>query len=176
MGKESEHKPVKLVIPILYSNAQLFNKCKNILVENFGNIDYISDEIPFNFTDYYNNEMGTPITRIFISFNKLIKPEELVSIKKWTNKLELELSIENKRKVNLDPGYLTLAKFILATTKDFQHRIYMGNGIYEEVTLYYKNKQWTHHEFTFPDYRTETYKKILTDIRNIYYEQLNEFK
>ena len=174
MGKELPHKRVKLVIPILFSDNQKFDNAIKILVDNYGKIDYKSKIIDFNLTDYYNEEMGDKIYRIIISFENLIEPENLVEIKKNTNKIEKELSVDGKRKVNLDPAYLTLGKFILATTKDYNHRIYMGQGIYEEVTLFYRNKKWEHYDWTYPDYRTEIYKIELENIRKIYKEQLKK--
>jgi hypothetical protein len=117
--------------------------------------------------------MGNPIYRCFLSFKKLILPEELVKIKLFTNRIELKYAEEGKRKINLDPGYMELGKFILATTKDQQHRIYIGGGIYEEITLFYSKKIWQHWEWTYPDYRSEEYKSILGKIREIYRKQIN---
>ncbi|MCX7821375.1 MAG: DUF4416 family protein [Brevinematales bacterium] len=172
MGIAKEHDKVKLVIPILFSDNEVFNKVKEILLEKFGEIDFESSPFSFEFTDYYNQEMGTPIYRCFISFKNLITPEELVNIKIFTNELEEKFATDKKRKINLDPGYLCLGKFILATTKDQQHRIYMGKGIFEEITLFYRNKEWQHYEWTYPDYRSEKYKTILTQIREIYKKNL----
>jgi len=169
MGIEKKHQKVKLVIPILYSKKDIYEKLKKILLRKYGRIDFESESFEFSFTEYYNNEMGTPIYRVFLSFEKLIKPEDLVNIKLQTNRIEQKFSIKGKRKINLDPGYLSLGKFILATTKDQQHRIYIGKGIYEEITLFYRNRQWQHYEeWTYPDYRSQKYKDILTVIRELY--------
>ncbi|MEJ5284608.1 MAG: DUF4416 family protein [Brevinematia bacterium] len=174
MGIAKEHDKVKLVIPVLFSDYKIFNKVKKNLVEEYGEIDFESSPFLFEFTDYYNEEMGLPIYRTFLSFDKLIKPEELVEIKIKTNQIEEMFAIDNKRKINLDPGYLCLGKFVLATTKDQQHRIYMGKGIFEEITLFYRNKEWQHYEWTYPDYRSEKYKIILTEIREIYKKNLKK--
>lgn len=172
MGEEKPHLPVKLVIPVLFSIKELYLKVKKKLISFYGRIDFESEVLPFNYTNYYDEEMGNPIYRCFLSFERLISPDKLVNIKKQTNILEKKFAIENKRKVNIDPGYMTLAKFILATTKDYQHRIYIRSCIFEEVTLFYRNKKWQHFEWTYPDYRSEEYKKILEEIRKIYIKQL----
>jgi hypothetical protein len=172
LGIEKKHSMVKLVIPVLYSEKNIYEKAKKVVSSLYGKIDFESEHFLFNFTDYYNEEMGTPIFRVFLSFEKLIKPEKLLEIKRKTNRIEKMFAVGNRRKVNLDPGYLCLGKFILATTKDQQHRIYVGRGIYEEVTLFYRNKSWQHYEWTYPDYRSEKYKEILGQIREIYKKQL----
>ncbi|MGC8764857.1 MAG: DUF4416 family protein [Brevinematia bacterium] len=174
MGIEKEHPEVKLVIPVLYSDINLYNIAKKKLISLYKEIDFESEHFIFDFTDYYNEEMGTPIYRVFLSFKRLIDPLKLVNIKRQTNRIEKKLSVNNKRKVNLDPGYLTLSKFILATTKDQQHRIYTGKGIYEEITLFYRNKCWQEHEWTYPDYRSQRYKEILLKIREIYRKNISD--
>ena len=174
MGAELLHKKVKLVIPALYSNMIMLSKAEARIVKLFGNIDYKSSSYPFNYTDYYTREMGSSINRIFFAFKRLIEAEDLVQIKKDTNLIELKLSINGSRTVNLDPGYLELGKFVLATTKDQQHRLYMGDGIYEEITLYFKNREWRHWDWTYPDYRSLLYREILLKIRELYKKQIKE--
>lgn len=174
MGAEYSHDRVKLVIPVLYSDRERYLRALRGLKGAFGPVDHISEEFEFTFTGYYDEEMTKPIYRVFLSFKKLILPEQLVIIKKKTNRLEARLSVGGKRKVNLDPGYLELGKFVLATTKDQQHRLYIGKGIYEEITLFYRDKQWRDWEWTYPDYRSEKYKNILTGIRNIYKKQVGK--
>jgi len=114
--------------------------------------------------------MGKNLSRKFISFKHLIDPERLVSIKLFTNKLEEKFLWpgSSRRKINIDPGYLTLSKLILATTKDFSHRIYLGSGIYAEVTLrYLKNKGFQPWEWTYPDYRSKEYLEIFNQLRSL---------
>jgi hypothetical protein len=172
MGTELPHTKVKLVVPILFSDLSIFNRIVPELVLQFGETDYTSEIFPFKFTSYYDDEMSGDIFRVFLSFHKLIAPEDLVDIKKNTNRIELEHSDSGNRRVNLDPGYLELGKFVLATTKDQQHRLYIRDGIYEEITLFYRAKQWRDWEWTYPDYRSEKYKTILTEIREIYRKQV----
>ena len=105
---------------------------------------------------------------------KLSDPAALACIKRQTNGLEQELAIGGKRRINLDPGYVSMAKFVLATTKNHGHRIYIGEGIYAEVTLRYHDKAFRPWEWTYPDYRQEEYLRILQEIRDLYIVQLKD--
>lgn len=168
MGAEREHPRVALVIPVLYSDLRLYGQLREKLTGLYGPVDQEPPHFPFKYTGYYDDEMGGDINRAFLSFEKTISPEELPDIKRATNALELEAAVNGRRKVNLDPGYMSLGKFVLATTKDQQHRLYMGKGIYEEITLYYRDGEWKYHDWTYPDYRTEEYRKILAEFRLTY--------
>ncbi len=174
MGRELPHNKVKLVIPVLYSDEIILSMANERLKALFGETDYESAVLPFTYTEYYREEMGSPIKRIFYSFKNLIKIPDLVPIKKTTNGVEIMLEREGKRKINLDPGYMELGKFVLATTKDQQHRLYMGEGIYEEITLFFRGREWKHWEWTYPDYRSTEYREILLKIRSLYRNQIKE--
>lgn len=174
MGEIKKPLPEKLVIAFIYKENEIYNKVRKILTEKFDNIDFESEELEFNYTDYYNNEIGNNLKRRFASFEKLIQPDNLSKIKIMTNEIEQQFLYENtkNRKINIDPGILSLSKFILATTKNYSHRIYIGDGIFAEVTLKYEDKKFVAFEWTYPDYATETYRKILEKIREIYKEQI----
>ena len=165
MGKIIEPEPVKLIIGLIGKEG-LFKEAEQVLSSRFGLIDYKSKSIDFIFTDYYKKEMGPELKRKFLSFKDLIQPDELPDIKCYTNKLETEIfSVNHNRLFNIDPGYLTLAKLVLATTKDYQHRIYIGKGIYAEMTLKFKKKSFVSWEWTYPDYATKEYIDIFNEIR-----------
>lgn len=170
--------PVKLVCGFLYSSQSNYRKAKDILTKKFGKIDYESEIIDFTFTDYYAKEMGEGLKRRFISFAKLQKPDTFSRIKSLCINVErkflLKNSREKRRTVNIDPGYINESKLVLTTTKDFSHRIYIGKGIYAEVTLLYnkKEKNFIDLSTTFPDYRTLVYKRILLTIRGLYSKQI----
>ncbi len=172
MGEVKEHKPVKLVIGMFTNRLELFQETLKTLEKKFGPVDYESPLLPFNKTNHYKEEFGKNLKRKFYSFKKLIKAEDLAKIKIFTNSLEKKFSEEGNRSINLDPGYFTPAKLVLATTKDYQHRIYHEKGIYGEVTLRYKKEGFIPWEWTYPDYRTKKYIKIFNHIRKIYMEQL----
>lgn len=154
----------------------MLNKLITLLTENFGPVDFESELLEFNYTDYYNLEMGNKIERFFLSFQNLIDPENLPDIKILTNEIENSFLIDNQRKVNLDPGMLSVKRFILATSKDNGHRIPMKNGIYGEVTLLFINKNFQALPWTYIDYKSEEYSKILKNIRIIYKNNLKELK
>ena len=172
MGNVKGFSPEKLVFGILISSIELKERLFSELKDLFGPIDFISSELDFTYTQYYNAEMGRPITRIFCSFQELVNPEHLPGIKIKTNRLEDHFRIQGKRKVNLDPGLLSLGRFILATTKDSSHRIPIGSGIYAEVTLMYEGKSYRPIEWTYPDYSSPEYLEILKKIRTLYKNQI----
>lgn len=172
MGKILKTKPVKFIIGFIFKEQDTFNKAKIALIKNLGKIDFESQALAFNYTDYYEKELGKGLKRSFCSFKKLIRPDELSKIKTLTNKIEQKLSKNNKRMINLDPGYIDLAKLVLASSKDYSHRIYLNNGVFAEITLVFKGKSFMPHEWTYPDYKTEEYIEIFNKIRGIYAAQI----
>ncbi|MBU1121268.1 MAG: DUF4416 family protein [Candidatus Omnitrophica bacterium] len=163
---------VKLLTGFIYSQEQVYTDTKKILQKKFGEIDFESDCFSFRYTDYYAKEMGTALFRRFVSFKKLIFPDDIVKLKLACIKIEKKFSLKDKRTINIDPGYLNEAKLVLATTKDFCHRIYLGRGVYAEVTLCYRKDNFVDLDTTYPDYRTPEYKAIFLTMRNIYRSQI----
>jgi hypothetical protein len=142
------------------------------VLRTYGPIDLASEVLPWENTAYYRDEMGDHIVRKFIFFERLIDPNELSRIKAFTIGLESRFAVQKgtipQRRINLDPGYLTEAKVVLSTTKDFAHRIYIGNSIYAEVTLRYSNsaRRFVPFEHTYPDYRTDAYAALFNRARD----------
>ena len=174
MGSIRKPHPVKLIVGFIYKDKSILAKTESILRKNFGVIDFQSKTFAFTHTDYYNKELGTGLKRKFISFKKLILPQELAAIKVLTNSIEKRFSKNSRRMINIDPGYIDLPKLVLASAKDFSHRIYIGRGIYAEVTLSYQDKAFKWYEWTFPDYRTPEYIEIFSKIRKIYFKQVRK--
>jgi hypothetical protein len=172
MGSAGAFTPEKLVIGILTSRPGRTAELTAGLSARWGAVDFSCDPFPFPFTDYYNNEMGVPIFRFFLSFDRLVDPARLAEIKKETNALEEGYREEGRRKVNLDPGLLALARFTLATTKENAHRIPLADGIYAEITLLYHKGGFQALPWTYPDFRSEHYLSILNRIRARYKTQL----
>lgn len=172
MGKVFSYPPVKLIAGFIFNDEKAFSKAKTILVKRFGEMDFESRVLPFTYTDYYEKEFGAGLKRVFVSFKKLVPLDRLARIKIITNSIEDRLSVKKRRTVNLDPGFVDLAKLVLATTKDFCHRIYLDKGIFAEVTLYYKDKSFRHWDWTYPDYRTPEYIQIFNHIRELYAKQI----
>ena len=168
MGEIRRFKPDKLVMPILISRQRMRTPLLEQLRSRFGPLDYTSIDLPFTYTRYYDEEMGTPITRFFVSFLRLVNPGTLARIKGETNQLESRFAESGRRKVNIDPGLLNLSRFVLASSKDGSHRIPLSDGVFAEVTLMYEKGSYRPLEWTYPDYRSEDYLKILEDIRRLY--------
>jgi hypothetical protein len=164
--------PVKLFIGMLSPDIDLFDVCTEILRKEYGSLDYQSQVVPWDKTDYYQDEMGTGIFRKFIFFEHLRDPGDLPGTKHFTNKIESTFAVREgtivRRKINLDPGYITEAKVVLATTKDFSHRIYIGSNLYAEVTLKYavRERDFIPFDYTYPDYRSEMYRKMFLEARD----------
>jgi hypothetical protein len=174
MGQIRSHSPVKLIVGIIAAVPDLLAVVHQRLGGRFGRVDFASDLLPFDYTTYYETEMGKDLKRQFVSFEKLISAEELASAKCFSNAVECEFAMGDtaSRLVNLDPGYISAAKLVLASTKDHAHRIYLQDGIYAEITLKFYRKTFQPWEWTYPDYRTSTYIDIFNHIRHIYMEQL----
>ncbi len=141
-----------------------------VLCETFGQIDIKSEIWPFDCTEYYKAEMGDNLLRRIVSFSDIIEPSEIVSIKLKTNQLEEAITEEIRgkqagRAVNLDAGYLTLGQIILATTKSYSHRIYLREGIWAEVTLYYNKGRYVPWQWTYPDYASGRYDEFFMLMR-----------
>jgi hypothetical protein len=167
----------KLFCGLLASDEDLLAEARRRLGTQFGTPETASDIWPFANTDYYADEMGDSIVRQFVTFGELFSIERLPEIKRLTNTLEWrfcdDLALPHTtRPVNLDPGYLTLSKVVLATTKDYSHRLYIGGGMYAEVTLHYESGEWTPWPWTYPDYRSANYLAFFQQVREIYRQQL----
>ncbi|MEA3408181.1 MAG: DUF4416 family protein [Chloroflexota bacterium] len=176
MGEVKKPLPVKLIMPMFSRHEALFQKAEQALSERFGPTDYASSRLPFDHTTYYEKEMGSDLERQFLSFERLIDPGSIASIKAMTNELEEQWSRDGRRRINLDPGYIAPSKLVLATTKNHGHRIYLGQGIYAEVTLIYREGDFRPLPWTYPDYRTEAYREIMRAIREIYMAQLTRLR
>ena len=174
MGEIKGHPPVKLIMGMIAADARLFPPVEASLFQRFGAADFWSEVMPFDYTDYYIREMGADLLRKFIAFEKLIQPEEMAEIKYFTNDLEKEFLYPDtdRRRVNLDPGYISAAKLVLASTKDHIHRLYLRDGIYAETTLRMEKGTFRAWQWTYPDYRSEKYINIFNEIRRIYMDQL----
>ena len=172
MGRTHSRSKVKLIIGFIFKHNSDFELALRLLSRRFGKVDFDSLGIAFVHTDYYKDEFGDNLKKRFVSFKRLILPAKLPQIKLITNSIESKFSKAGKRCVNIDPGYLDSAKLVLATTKDFVHRIYLSKGIYAEVTLYYKDKTFNSWPWTYPDYRTVEYIGIFNRIRSLYLSQL----
>jgi len=174
MGKIRKPENAKLCVGIIAVSKDIAGQALEQFSKGFGAIDHRSREIDFKFTEYYKEEMGSGLIRFWVSFERLIDPSKLAEAKTLSNKIEEYFVESGKRKVNIDPGYITPAKVVLASTKDFSHRIYLRNGVYAEVTLIYRHKKFIPLEWSYPDYQSETAYEFLYKIRDIHQERLKK--
>jgi hypothetical protein len=160
--------PAKLVVGVITGQKMLLAPVVRDLMEKFGRPDLVSRWLDFDFTSYYNAEFGSPLFRRMVSFQTLIKQGDLADIKRTTNEIELKYSRNGGRRINIDPGYMLRERFVLATGKNFAHRIYIGQGIYADLTLLYYNKSFQILPWTYPDYADGALQSFLRQVRNRY--------
>jgi hypothetical protein len=176
MAETREPLPVNLICGVLGGRTEWLDAARERLQVTFGPVDADSDLWPFDYTDYYEEEMGGGLLRRFHSFERLIDPGELPAAKVATNAMEAGLALSlggsPARPVNLDPGYVSKAKLVLATTKDYAHRLYLGHGIYGEVTLQWQGGGFEPLQWTYPDYRSSHYIGFFARVRLAYTRKL----
>ncbi len=165
---------VKLFAGVLLAESASWTEVVPRMVSRWGERDLASDPFPFDFTDYYEAEMGPGLQRRFLAFSPLIRPEHLPRLKLQSNELEAELMKEGKRTVNLDVGYLDLHKIVLASTKEGPHRIYLGAGIWADMALRYRNRRFEPLSWTFMDFKAGIYNSLFMEMRARYKRQLAE--
>ncbi len=176
MSEPREPDPVKLIASIFSPKEELIQEVINRLSLRYGPTDWQSQPMFFDRTRYYEREMGWPLHRRFISFEHLIAPEDLVEVKLETNGLENRYLQRGSRLVNIDPGYIGLERLVLATGKNYVHRIYLGKGIYADLTLVFKKGSYRPLEWTYRDYADPKLIEMFNEIRQRYAEQLRELK
>ena len=174
MSQSQTPKPAKLVIGFFLREKNLVASVAKTLLDKFGPVDIVSPWFPFNFTTYYEAEMGAPLFRRMLAFETMIKQSALSDIKLTTNDLELEYSKNSKRMINLDPGYMLRERFVLATGKNYSHRIYIGKRIYADLTLVYTKGRFRKLPWTYPDYTEQNMLTYLERVRNKYVIDLRQ--
>ena len=161
--------PVKLFCGMIGTDQQTLDSAASALAAVHGPIDLAGADLPFTHTDYYEAEMGRDLLRRFVAFRDLIDPCDLATIKQGTQDIEAEFAVPDqsgsRRRVNLDPGYVAPAKLVLASTKDFAHRVALGKGIYAEVTLNFCRSGIRCFPWTYPDFREKLHHPFLHDVR-----------
>jgi hypothetical protein len=172
MGEPCPPAPVTLICGLLAADEAVLSEALEALGREFGPRALESPVIPFDFTRYYEKQMGSRLLRKLVAFERPVDPGHLAAIKLRTNALEREIAARSAagvpRPVNLDPGTLDGARLVLATTKDHAHRVYLGNGVYSEVTLLWHKGGFTHLDWTYPDYRSEAYRDFFNEVRRIH--------
>jgi len=167
-----EPEDVKLIASLFSPKKNLLEKVRCRLEEIFSPEDWVSPELFFDRTKYYAREMGWPLYRRFISFERVVRPEDMVNIKLTTNRLESEYLQDGKRRVNIDPGYISLERLVLATGKNYTHRIYLSKGIYADLALIFHRGRFRPLEWTYRDYADPEVIAYFNNIRERYKKQI----
>ncbi|MFO7987812.1 MAG: DUF4416 family protein [Desulfatiglandaceae bacterium] len=167
---------VKLVSSLFSPRKRYIDQAAERLRQMYGPIEWKSPELFFDRTTYYAREMGWPLHRRFVSFERLVPPDGLVEIKHTTNRIEAEYVEHGKRRINIDPGYVSAERLVLATGKNYIHRIYLGKGIYADLTLIFRKGSYRPLDWTYRDYADPEMVQYFNEIRATYMEQLREGK
>ena len=173
MSQPQAPEPAKLVISLFLKEKGIVAAVVEELSREFGPVDMISSWFPFDYTEYYETEMGSPLFRRIFAFKNLIKQSSLAEIKLATNNIEHKYSKNGKRIFNLDPGYMIKSRFVLATGKNYSHRIYIGKKIYADLTLIYTKGSFQTLPWTYPDYAD---KKMLPHLEIVRSKYLTDLK
>jgi hypothetical protein len=174
MGRILPVQPVTPILGVLYRDVAVVDDILIWVEKLMGEVTLASPEWPFDLTDYYTPEMGDGLRRRFYLFDRLSDPTLLSKWKVETNKLEEQAAhrMGEQRPVNLDPGYLNGSKLVLASTKNHGHRIYIGQGVFAEVTLTFREGAWIKRDYTFPDFASGRYDEFLSKARELHLMQL----
>ena len=176
MAIPKEHYPVQFFVGVLTADEKLWEIAKKSLCEKWGEIEMMSEKTDFDkFTDYYRSEMGENLVRFWVALADLYPPEDLIRLKWDCTEIENSLAQNGNRRINLDPGYISEAKVILASFKDFSHRIYLGDCVYADMQLMWRGKKFVPMEWTFADYKSLVAQDFLKKLRQSYREKLKAY-
>ena len=178
MGAIYDFEKEKLIIGVIYHEKEILERALEILTAEFGEIEAVSEEFSFSgeFSTYYDDELGGEGLRRIYSFKETVDPTRQAEIKTRTNEIEAEFSIDGKRRINLDPGFINHGRLLLATTKATGFRIPLENGIYTELTLYWARGEWQKLPWTYRDYQSERVQKFITEVRRTYLAERRKSK
>jgi hypothetical protein len=170
MSQRNAPAPARLLFSVIYREEADFAKALRSIVDRIGEVACTSEPFPFDRTEYYWKEMGAPLVRRFVLGNDPVSREELATVKVWAETIESELSVGGKRTVNIDPGYLTDENVVLATGKNYSHRIYLREGVFADLTLVFEKGEYRPLPWTYPDYASPEVRAFLGELRRGYRE------
>jgi hypothetical protein len=178
MGEMSQPTPVLLIVAIFSRYDEALAWAKTRCADGWGGVALESDQFAFEWTPYYEPSMGDDLRKLFLAFEQPVDPGRLPELKHQANVWEQEYAEQADhdvvRPLNLDPGYVTQGKLILASTKNHAHRIYLSSGIYAELTLQYRDKRWQKLPWTYPDYCQDEYHQFFTQCREYLRSRLRQ--
>ena len=165
MSQRSAPSPARLLFSVIYREEENFAKALRSITDRVGEVACTSEPFPFDRTEYYGKEMGAPLVRRFIVGKDPVSRDELATVKVWAETIENELSVSGKRTVNIDPGHLTDENVILATGKNYSHRIYLRDGVFADLTLFFEKGEYRPLPWTYPDYASPAIRAFLGELR-----------
>jgi hypothetical protein len=169
MSGPVETPQVMPVISVITADEELKEETQSILKSRFGETDLVSELYPFDLSDYYEEEMGTELTRRWYSFIELRDASHLTDWKySCVDIEEMFLDTFSNRMVNIDPGYIDFGKLVLASFKSAPDKIYMGRGVWAHTCLRYGHGQFTAPSHSFPDFIDGRFNDFMLEIRRSY--------
>ncbi len=174
MGSVTMPHDVCLIVAICYHQASFKEAAMEHLVHNYGAVQYELAPVLFEHTGYYDREMGSPLYKMYLAFETLQNPALLPQVKHFTNHIEQDSAINGNRTVNIDPGYIETPKLILASTKNYSHRIYLSDGIYGDVQLFWQNGRFNANPWTYPDYKEDRVRLFFEMVRKNYFRTIRD--
>jgi hypothetical protein len=164
--------PVLLVVAAFSRHPEALAWARQRLEQACGPVALAGPVYPFCQTAYYEKTMGPGLQKQLLAFRDLVPADALAELKLRTNALERELAAAGAypepRPLNLDPGILTLGKFVLASAKDRSHRVYLREGIFAEATLRFRAGAFEPWPWTYADYRQPEVLAFLKEARALY--------
>ncbi len=170
MSRRAVPPPAKLLASVIYRDEERFADARDLFARRFGAVERVSGPFPFDFTEYYAREMGTPLVRRFVVAADLVARDSLAAAKAAAEGIEDALAVGGRRTVNVDPGLLTGESFILATGKNYSHRVYLRDGVFADLALVYRKGAYRALPWTYPDYASDAVRAFLADVRSAYRE------
>lgn len=179
MGELKQPEPMMMIVAAFSRHDEALDWTREWAVQRWGSLACESPRFEFTETEYYTREMGSALKKTFFAFERLVPADSMPSSKLASNAAERDYAglsrHDQARPLNIDPGHLNLSKFLLATTKDHAHRIYLGESIYAEITLRYLKGRWQPWEWTYPDYCRDDFRKWFNEARDAYRELLKQY-
>ncbi len=168
MSSPHQKEKAVLLISLMYSQKEILPAIIAALEKSFGGIRHRSEEIKFDFTSFYENEFGRNLRKVYLLFERSFDIENLSDAKLLCHGLEKKYSINEKRTMNIDPGYMTKNSVVLASFKPRPHRIYLREGAYADLQLVFENKGWKGFPWTFSDIKSREVSLFLTQGRDVF--------
>jgi hypothetical protein len=168
VSKPKEPKPAKLVVSCLARTRDAVQAAADELAAKWGPVESEFGPLPFHFTSYYEGELGPEVRRWLWAFRNPAHREDLACVKAFSNRIEASYSQNGRRTFNLDPGFLSLDNFVLATGKGRPHRVYLRDGIFADLTLVFIGGTFIPTPWTYPDYAAAEMIDIMNRLRRLH--------